>query len=516
MPRVSDMIDEVKQENIISRQPVVVVMGHVDHGKSSLLEAIKEDFVICAKESGGITQHIGAYEVEIGNPPSPKATDGQRKITFIDTPGHEAFSAMRARGAGVADIALLVIDASEGVKAQTKEAINFIKKAGIPMIVVFNKIDKSGADPEKVKQELSREDILVESWGGKIPSCNVSAKNRQGINELLDTILLVAEMEDLKTDTTKPVRGTVIESSLDKQKGPVATLILREGILRKGDVIATHSVVGKIKGLDDFQGRPLENVLPAQPALALGFDNTPGVGEEFKVFANREEAQANVEIKKREWAGSEVVESDENVKILNIIVKTDVFGSSEAVEGILKNLPQERVALRILKSEIGDINIVDIQLAESGRARIFGFRVKVDKKASLFARQKGVRIKLFDVIYELVQEVRLQMTNALEPEIKRIDLAKFEITVLFKGGKDNQIVGGRVIEGEITKNTQVEIFREEEMVGQGRIKNIQQDKKDVGKVVQGKEAALLLSSNIKTKEGDVLVVFREEKEKGTL
>src|SRR3989338_1578205 len=342
---------------VIKRPPVVVVLGHVDHGKSSLLEAIR-DFKITAKESGGITHHIGAYEVE----------QHGKHITFIDTPGHEAFSAMRLRGAEVADIALLVVDAAQSVQPQTKEAVLCIKKAEIPMIVVLNKVDLPTADPEKIKRELATIDVLVESMGGQTPSVKVSAKEKTGIDELLEMILLVSDMQDLQADITVPAEGLVIESYMEAQKGPVATVIVEKGILNKKDIIATDLAMAKIKSLEDFQGKPMEKVFPGQPAVILGFETVPGVGERFTTFKDANSAMARVKVTEKKWeTGGAVLEVDPDKpdkKIVNVILKGDVHGSLEAIEGMLKSLPSDQVILRILKTEAGDINESDAKLAE--------------------------------------------------------------------------------------------------------------------------------------------------------
>ncbi len=483
-------------------------MGHVDHGKSSLLEAIREDFAITSKESGGITQHIGAYEVTM---PSDKS----RKITFIDTPGHEAFSAMRERGANVADIAILVIDAAEGVKPQTKEALDFIKKAEIPMIVAFNKIDRPEADSEKVKRELSQIDVLVESYGGQVPSCDISAKTKQGIKELLETILLVAEMEELEPDLTGLAIGAIIESSMDNKKGPIATLLVRQGILKEGDVTATSRVLGKLRNLADFQGVSLKEARPGQPVRVLGFEQPPAVGETFKVFATREAAAE--QLKGSQGCPKPLNEkAPEGVKVLNIILKTDVLGSCEAILGVLKAIPRDKVILRFLKTEVGGINASDILLAEQAPAKIFGFRVKIDEKTSVLARQREVRIRAFDIIYDLAQEVRKVMTSSLSPEMKRKDLAKFKAMIIFKQDKAEQIIGGRVLSGELVRNVKAEIIRDEEVIGIGRIRGLQKDKKDIGKAEKGQEVGILLQSETAVKEDDILAAFSEEKEKATL
>ena len=504
------MTKKNEQHNLEVRPPVVVVLGHVDHGKSSILEAIK-DLKITARESGGITQHIGAYEIEHQG----------KKITFIDTPGHEAFSAMRSRGAEVADIAVLVIDANEGVQPQTKEAILAAKKSEIPMIVAFNKMDKPTADPEKVKRELSKIDILVESMGGKIPSVEVSAKTKKGIDELLEIVLLVAEMEQPKTDTRVPAEGVVIESYLDSFRGPVATLILKNGILRRKDIIATSSTLAKIKSLENFQGKSTEEFYPSQPVIVLGFEKVPRVGERFKTYPVEKEALENIEKteEKRETPLS-VFSAEPDKKILNIILKADVLGSLEAIEGALKNLPQEKVILRILKSEVGDINESDVKLAEMSKARVIGFRIKRNPNVAPALRKyqdkKIIKIKTFEVIYELIQEVRQIMEKVLEPETIRKDLGRVKSLVIFRTQKNRQIVGGKVIEGELRGGLKIEVFRDEEKVGKGKLVNLQRDKKDVERLVKGDECGILYEGNTKIQEGDILVMYTEEKQKVAL
>lgn len=503
------MINEIENKNI--KQPVVVVMGHVDHGKSSLLEAIRDDFVICAKESGGITQHIGAYEVMVDD----------SRITFIDTPGHEAFSAMRQRGAKVADIAILVVDAAEGVKDQTKEAIKFIKTANIPMLVAFNKIDKPGVDVEKVKQQLSQVDVLTESWGGKVLSVKVSAKMKQGIKELLETILLMAEMEELKADLTAKPEGTVIESSLDAKKGAIATLILEKGILKVGDILGTNSAFGKIKRLLNFQNKEIAEVLPGQPCRILGFEIPSVVGEVAHVYESLDKAKDNLiakiaKVQDKPMQAKTEQENSEIKKIFNVIIKADVHGSLEAVEHVLSSIPCDKVGLNVLRYSVGDITSADVREAESSNGAIFGFRVKIDEATKQFARQKRVKIKTFEVIYEMVQEARQEMLSVLAPETKRIDLSQLKIIAYFKKAKDTQIIGGKVLEGEFTKNTMVEVFRDDEMVGHGRIRSLEREKQEVGKAVKGQEVGMMFSGDVKIEIDDILKIYREEKQKGTL
>ena len=496
------MIKE-KQENLIGRPPVVVVLGHIDHGKSSLLEAIK-DFKITAGESGGITQHIGAYQVE----------EQGKKITFIDTPGHEAFSQMRSRGAKVADIAILVIDAAEGVKTQTKEAISHIKKTGIPLIVALNKIDKPEADPEKVKRELVREDILVESMGGKVPAVEVSAKTHKGIPELLELILLVAEIEKPSADFEIPGQGVIIESYLDNLRGPTATLLVSEGKVRAGDIVGTPSAWTKVKSLEDFQKKPIKIALPSDPCIIFGFNLVPKVGDEFKVLADMESAEKNIKLKEKKI--QEPLKIGEGQKILNLILKADVLGSLEAIEEILKNLPQDKIILRILKSEVGNINESDLKLARTGKILILGFRVKMDSAAKKIAERERVKIMHFEVIYDLVEEVRKFMEKILEPEEVRTDLGRIKVLAKFLDDKNRQIIGGRVVEGEVKKGAQIEVFRNEEKMGKGRMISLQRNKKDAEQIVKGEECGILFEGGVKIEEGDTLLIYTEEKIKGQL
>jgi translation initiation factor IF-2 len=495
-----------KNKKMASRPPVVVVLGHVDHGKSSILEKIK-DLKITEKESGGITQHIGAYEVE---------HEG-KKITFIDTPGHEAFSAMRSRGAKVADIAVLVIAAEEGIKPQTKEAISHIKKAGIPMIVAINKMDKPGADPEKVKRELSVQDISVESMGGKIPSVETSAETGKGLSDLLELILLVAEIEDFKADVSKPAEGVIVESYLDSQRGPTATLILQNGILKRGDILGTSSAVGKIRIMEDFQGKAIEKAFPSMPVIVLGFENVPGVGEKLKVFANIEAAKKeveNIEPVRQSPDSQDSIKPDK--KDLNIVLKIDVLGSLEAIEEVLKELPQEKVVLKILKAEVGEINESDVKLAIGSKAKIIGFRVKVDPIAERLAEREKMKIICFDVIYELAQAVRDLLGKRVSSEIVRVDLGKVKILEIFLTEKNRQIIGGKVIDGEVKRGASLEVYRNEEKVGQGKITKLQKEKKEIGEVGKGAECGILYQGDTEIEEGDILHAYIKESRKGEL
>lgn len=493
-------MEKNSNKNLVPRPPVVVVMGHIDHGKSSLLEAIR-DFKITSKESGGITQHIGAYQIE----------EKGKKITFLDTPGHEAFSKMRSRGAKVADIAILVVDASEGVKAQTKEVINLIKELNISTIVALNKIDKPDVNPEKVKRELAKEDFLVESMGGKIPSQEISAKTKKGIPELIDMILLLAEMEELKADKSAPPRGVVIESYSDSQRGPTATLLLEEGTLKKGDVIGTDSAFVKIRSLEDFQKKQIEEALPSYPVIVFGFNVAPKTGEEFRTFSDINEAGEFV--KKPEENKQKDLELEEGQRALSLVLKTDVLGSAEAIEGILNTLPQDKVILKILKSEAGDINENDLDLAAGGRAVIIGFKVKTDSVAKKILEREKVRIMTFDVIYDLIENVRKLMEKTVMAEDVRTNLGRLKVLAKFLAEKNRQIIGGRVTEGTVKKGAKIDVFRSEEKIGQGRMINLQRNKKDIDSVPKGEECGILFEGDVKIEEGDVLEFYVQEKVK---
>lgn len=490
------MTEEEKQLNVVTRPPVVVVLGHIDHGKTSLLMAIR-DFKVLEKESGGITQHVGAYQIEHNN----------KKITFIDTPGHESFSAIRSRGSKLADIAVLVIDAAEGIKKQTKEAITHIKNAELLTIIALNKIDKPGANPEMVKQQLAKEDILVESFGGKVPSVELSAKTGQGITDLLDIIQLVAEVEDLKAQMGVVADGTIIESYLDPQRGPTSTVLIENGTLKYGDFVGTDSSVGKIKNLGDFLGKETKEANPSDPAIIVGFETVPAVGEKFHVYSSYEEAKKNLKLKEIK---KEIIETDPDKKCLNLIIRADAQGSLEGIGEVLKTLPQENVCLRVIKSEVGDITEVDVKMAKTSQAVIIAFRVKKDKVAEITAENNKVKVYDFNVIYELAQKVRELMERKLIKAKERTDLGKVEVLAIFRTEKNRQIVGGNVIEGEVQKGASLEIYREEEKIGQGRIVELQSNKKDFDVVKKGRECGILYQGNERIKEGDELLVYKEE------
>ncbi|MDO8474166.1 MAG: GTP-binding protein [bacterium] len=481
------------QQKVQVRPPVVVVLGHVDHGKSSLLEAIREDFKITSKESGGITQHMGAYVVEYQG----------KSITFLDTPGHEAFSAMRARGANVADIAVLVVAADEGVKLQTKEAIEQAKKAGLPLIVALNKIDKLEANPERVKQELGQEEIFVESFGGKVPCIETSATTKKGISELLEMILLMADLEHKNIDPDKAGEGVVIESSMDSRRGPLATLLVQNGSVRAGDVIATKSAVGKVRTLQDFQGASVSSGLPAMPVLIVGFEACPQVGETFQVFESEEVARAQLVVSPL-GRPVQAIAIPQGAKTLDLVLKVDMAGSLEVLSHALLSLPQENVFVRLVDAGVGVIGDKDVRLAQGTHARIIGFRTQVDPTAGDLAQREGIVIETFDVIYDLIQRVRTWMEQEIVQELVTVEIGALSVLAVFLTEKNRQIIGGKVTDGEVRKKSQMKIFRGEAELGTGKIINLQKDKKDTEVAVRGEECGILYEGSVKIQQGDIL------------
>jgi len=497
-------IPNSKQKNLELRPPIVVVLGHVDHGKTTLLTAIK-DFGVLEKEAGGITQHIGAYQVEHQG----------KKITFIDTPGHEAFSQMRSRGAKAADIAILVIAAEEGIRPQTKEVISYIKNEKIPVIIALNKIDKPQANPEKVIGELEKEGLVIEERGGQVPAVKISAKEATGIDELLEMILLVAEMEELKADAIGPANGVIIESYLDSKRGATATFLVLEGILKVGQWVICGNTYGRVKILEDFQGKQINQASPSTPAVVIGLNNVPVVGERFKIVSSEEEAKTKSAIKK-ETKEYQAVTVPEGKKTFNIVLKTDVRGSLEAIEDSLAKIDLQEIDLNILKSEVGEISESDIKTAYPINALIIGFRVKVPTDISNLAKRSNIKIRTYEVIYELFEGIRKEAAKLLEPEITREDLGKLKVLAIFRKEKSRMIIGGKVIEGKLINKTLLDIVRDEKKIGSGKIIQLQHNKKDVPEVEKGREAGILFEGEPVIEEGDILEVYREEKKKREL
>lgn len=494
------MTDNLKP-NIIFRAPVIVVMGHVDHGKTSILDYIRKTHV-ADRESGGITQHIGASVAEFKG----------KKITFIDTPGHEAFSQMRARGAKTADIAVLVIAAEESLKPQTKEAIAAIKKAGIPMIVAMNKADLPHINIDKVKRDLQKENTLVEDWGGDVPAIAVSAKTGQGIDDLLEMILLVAEMENLQADLNAPAAGIIIESSLDHRRGPSASIILQNGTLSPGMVIATGSTFGKIKTIENPRGGKISALLPSEPAIITGFESVPIVGESFAGISDIQSAQNHV--KKQSSLQSPIEKNiplKEGQKAINIILKADVLGSLEVLKETVLQIPQNEVVIRILDTAAGEISLNDVKMARSGNAAIIGFRVKTNPDAKAMAEREKIRIMNFDIIYEMVEWLRNYMEKAKTPQIVRNDIGKLKVILSFWAQNSRQIIGGKMVEGMVKKGVKIEVIRNERVIGQGKLINLQKNKKDIASADKGDEIGILYEGGEKIQEGDYLLFYTQER-----
>lgn len=476
--------------------PVVVVLGHIDHGKTSLLEAIKKDFTLTKKESGGITQHIGAYEVNFKN----------QRITFIDTPGHEAFSQMRERGAKVADLAILVVAADEGVMPQTKEAIEILKKEKLPFLVAINKIDKPNANLHKVKSELQEAQVFIEEYGGDIPCVAISAKTGQGKEELLEMLILLWEMSEEK-EVPDEFLAFAIEGFIDSQRGVTAGLIVESGKLEVGEVIGSRSTFGRVRILEDFEGKPKEVALPGEVAKVIGLKDVPVLGEIFKKFKNEEEAE-NFLLPRKEIEFEKI---DASAPVLKIILKCDVAGSLQALIGILRKFGKEKIA--VVKGECGEVNFDDIKLAEEMKAKIFVFRAKIPLAIQNLASQKKIEIYKAEVIYEILDTLQ-KLISEEKKEVKRekIEIGKLEVLVGFKtksqkGKRYWQIIGGKIIEGEIRKDGEIEILRKGEAVGYGKILNLQKEKKDIEVARVGEEVGILYEGKGKIKEGDILRIF---------
>ncbi len=495
------------------RPPVVTILGHVDHGKTTLLDTIRKTSVV-EKEAGGITQHIRAYQVK---------KKGEI-ITFVDTPGHEAFSAMRERGVSLADIAILVVAADDGVRPQTEEVISYLKEKKIPMVVAINKIDKPNANVQKVKQELADREILIEEWGGNVVSAEISAKQNIGIDELLDMVLLVAEVEDLRADYRRLPLGVVIESHLDPQKGHMVTVLVRTGTLKEGQDAVVGTIAGRVRRLEDFKGRQLKAAEPSTPVTVIGLNQSPNVNDVLQGVADLKSAKAMEKDLRAGGGTAKKLDSqsmlksieDQNIKKLNIILKTDVQGSLEAIDQILATIKSEEVGINYIKQGVGDITESDVKLAQTSGGLIFGFNSRPTTVAKRLADMSNVEIKSYRVIYELVEDIKKRLEGMLGEEIIRMDLGKLEVLAVFKTGKGDMIVGGRVTSGKMVNGENIEVIREEKSLGRGKLSNLQQNKINVDEVKEGNECGITFIGETKIKEGDVLVCFHEEVKKKTL
>lgn len=513
---VEEIVDP--EETLKPRPPVVTVMGHVDHGKTSLLDAIRTTEVT-ASEAGGITQHIGAYQVEI---------NGQ-KITFLDTPGHEAFTAMRARGAQVTDIAVLVVAAEDGVMPQTIEAINHAKAAGVPIIVAINKIDKENALPDRVKQELTEYGLVVEEWGGDTIAVPVSAKTKYNIEQLLEMILLVAEVKEFKANPNRPAVGNVVEAELDKGKGPVATVLVAKGTLNVGDVIVAGCAFGRIRAMVDDKGRRVKKAGPSMPVEVQGLSEVPGAGDTFDVVADEKLARQIITARSNERkaleAKSKVKISLEDlferikegeVKELNIIIKADVQGSVEALQQSLLRLSTSEVRVNPIHGGVGAITETDVMLAAASNAIILGFNVRPDSNTKATADIQGVDIRLYRVIYDAIEDVKAAMTGLLEPEYQEVVLGKAKVRQVFKVPKAGNVAGSFVTEGKITRASKIRIIRDGIVIHEGNIESLKRFKDDVKEVLEGYEFGIGLEKFNDIKEDDVIEAYILEEVKRQL
>ncbi len=510
-----ELLEEKKEDKSLlqPRPPIVTIMGHVDHGKTSLLDAIRESKII-AKESGGITQHIGAYRVSVG----------KGHIVFLDTPGHEAFTAMRARGAQVTDIIVLVVAADEGTKPQTTEAIDHARAAGVPILVAVNKIDLPNANVEKVKQELSQYNLVSEEWGGKTIFVEVSAKEKIGLDSLLEMILLEAEMLELKANPNKKARGTVIEARLDKQRGPVATVLVQSGTLEVGNSFVSGFSAGKVRAMIDDRGRKVKSIGPSIPAEVLGFSSLPQAGDKFYTLDSDRAAKEISEIRQR-TRREDILSRRRRVtledlheqialgklKELKIIVKADVQGSVEALCDSLQKLSTHEITLNVVHRGVGGINESDVMLGAASNAIIIGFNVRPVPSAEELAEKEGVDIHTYRVIYEAVEETKKAMEGLLEPEFKEIPLGRAEVKRTFRVPKVGVVAGCSVAKGKITRQSKVRLLRDNVIIFEGKISSLKRFKDDVREVDVGFECGVGLENFSDIKENDILEAFTLEK-----
>ncbi|OGE88438.1 MAG: translation initiation factor IF-2 [Candidatus Doudnabacteria bacterium RIFCSPLOWO2_02_FULL_49_13] len=498
----------VNPETFIVRPPIVAIMGHVDHGKTTLLDTMRNTKVVDT-EAGRITQHIGAYQV---------AHNG-KFVTFLDTPGHEAFSAMRARGANVTDMIVLVVAADDGVKPQTIEVINRAKLTATPLIVAINKIDKPDANLERVKKELADFGVLIEEWGGTTPVAKISALTGQGVDDLLDLILLQAEVMDLKANPTGQTMGTVIEAHLSRTLGPVATVIVQNGTLSLSDIVAAGKAFGKIRSMIDARGAKLKTAPPSRALRISGISDVPQAGDILKTYATLDEAKIQATAVARGERAKKFATTKQLAfagKDLNLIIKVDVLGSLEAINDALSKLKNTEVKINVLDEGAGEVNENDVLRADSASGVIIGFHTKVSSQAAKLAQAKGVTIQTYDVIYELIEDITRQVVDMLTPEVLRTDLGRAKILAIFRTEKDSMIIGGNVAEGKIKDGAEFEIKRGDEIVGKGLVTQLQQNKIKTKEVLHGSEFGANVKTATKIEAGDVLVLFEESVRKKTL
>ena len=503
---------EDKEEDLLPRAPVVVVMGHVDHGKTSLLDYIRHANVVSG-EAGGITQHIGAYQVDVGGKP----------VTFLDTPGHEAFTAMRARGAMVTDIAILVVAADDGIMPQTVESINHAKAANIPIIVAINKMDKPEADPDRIKQQLTEYELVPEEWGGETIICPISAKTGEGIDNLLEMVNLTAEMQELKANPNRSAHGAVIEARLDKGRGPVATLLVQNGTLHQGDIIIAGTAVGRVRAMTNARGEKLTEAGPSVPVEIIGMSEVPGAGDDFHAVADERMARELVEQRKHDqkMAASSPVGKvsledlfsqikQGEMKDLNIIVKADVQGSAEAVKASLEKISNDEVRVRVIHCAVGAINESDVMLATTSNAIIVGFNVRPDSNAKDTAARNKVDMRMYRVIYDCINEIETAMKGMLAPKFKEVELGQAEVRNVFRITGVGMVAGCYVTGGKMQRGAQMRLLRDNVVIYDGSIASLQRFKDSVKEVAAGYECGITFEKFQDIKEGDVIEAFLME------
>jgi len=512
VPLWRQTIADEEESTLTTRAPVVTILGHVDHGKTTLLDAIRHTNV-AEGEAGGITQHIGAYQVVLKG----------RQITFLDTPGHAAFTAMRARGAQGADIVILVVAADDGVMPQTKEAIAHAKAARVPIIVALNKVDKQNSNPELVKKQLSENDLTPDEWGGNTMVIPVSAKQKQGIEDLLEAILLVADNTEIRANSKGAVIGTVIEAELDKSKGPVATLLVQNGTLRSGDIVVAGNAYGRLRAMFDFRGNKVEKAGPSVPVSVMGLNGMPSAGNVFQTVESEKEARQII----LEHAGLSAEQASPTKKMtleelfskvksgetkeLNLILKADVQGSLEPIINEIKNLSKGEIAINILYAETGNISENDILLASSSQAIVVGFSVQADVAARRLAEKEGVDIRLYDIIYRLIEDVEKALKGMLAPEFTEKFVGKAVVLQVFSLSKGTNVAGCRVTEGEIRRNGKIRVMRGKDIVYEGEVGSLKHEKEDVREIRQGFECGLGLKNFSDVQVGDVIECFTLER-----
>ena len=503
---------EDKEEDLVSRAPVVVVMGHVDHGKTSLLDYIRDANVVSG-EAGGITQHIGAYQVQVKD----------HTVTFLDTPGHEAFTAMRARGAMITDVAILVVAADDGIMPQTVESINHAKAADIPIIVAINKMDKPTANPDRIMQQLTEYELVPEEWGGETIVCPISAKTGMGIDNLLDMVVLTAEVQELKANPNRSAHGAVIEARLDKGRGPVATLLVQNGTLKQGDVIIAGTAVGRVRAMTDARGRKLTEAGPSVPVEIIGMGEVPGAGDDFHAVADERMARELVEQRKHEQKSAihssvgkvtledlfSQIQAGE-MKNLNVIVKADVQGSAEAVKASLEKLTNEEVRVRVIHCAVGAISENDVMLAATSGAIIVGFNVRPDNNAKDNAARMGVDMRMYRVIYDAINEIEAAMKGMLAPKFKEVDLGRAEVRNVFRITGVGMVAGCYVLDGKMQRGAQMRLLRDNIVIYDGAIASLQRFKDSVKEVASGYECGITFEKFQDIKESDIIEAYLME------